>query len=76
MEEEIIVRGNGKYQAILKSGKPNLKNISIAQWVVAELAIFYKLQGESWLVGDGVLDYQSCTTKICQLVRRYSIESV
>ena len=63
---------------VLKSGprKPKLDNVSLSQWIVANLAILYKLQGESKLTGEGLLDYLLYTIKICQLVQRYSLTSV
>lgn len=78
VEEEIIVGGSGSHQVIVKSGpkKPKLENVSLAQWTVANLAILYKLQGENKLTSEGILDYLSYTTKICQLVQRYSLVSV
>ena len=73
-----MVGGNGSRQVILKAGpkKPRLEHITLAQWPVASLAILYKLHGESRLTGDSMLDYLSYTTKICQLVQRYSLISV
>ena len=78
MEEEIIVGGAGSHQVVLKSGprKPRLENVSLAQWTVANLAILYKLHGESKLSGDAILDYLSYKTKIYQLVQRYNLVSV
>ena len=35
------------------------------------LAILYKLHGESKLTEEGILDYLSYTTKVCQLVQRF-----
>lgn len=78
VEEEIIVGGNGAHQVVLKTGpkKPKLENITLAQWCVANNAILYKLVGESKLNACNILDYLSYTTKICQLVQRYSLVSV
>lgn len=78
VEEEIIVGGAGSHQVVLKSGpkKPRLENVSLAQWTVANLAILYRLHGESKLSGDSILDYLSYTTKVCQLVQRYNLVSV
>ena len=78
VEEEIIVGGNGSQQVVVKSGprKPKLENVSLAQWSVANLAILYKLVGEGKLHGGNILDYLSYTTKICQLVQKYTLVSV
>ena len=78
VEEEIIVGGNGTQQVIVKSGprKPKLENVTLAQWSVANLAILYRLIGESKLHAGNILDYLSYTTKICQLVQRYTLISV
>ena len=78
VEEEIVVGGSGSHQVVLKSGpkKPKLENVSLAQWTIANLAILYKLHGEAKLTGDGILDYLSYTTKVCQLVQRYNLVSV
>ena len=75
VEEEIIVGGNGTQQVIVKSGprKPKLENVTLAQWSVANLAILYRLVGESKLHAGNILDYLSYTTKICQLVQRYTL---
>ena len=78
VEEEIVVGGSGSHQVILKSGpkKPKLENVSLAQWTIANLAILYRLHGESKLTGEGILDYLSYTTKVCQLVQRFNLVSV
>ena len=78
VEEEIIVWGNGAHQVVLKTGpkKPKLENITLAQWCVANYAILYKLVGESKMNASNILDYLSYSTKICQLVQRYSLVSV
>ena len=78
VEEEIIVGGNGSQQVVVKSGprKPKLENVSLAQWSVANLAILYKLVAEGKLHGGNILDYLSYTTKICQLVQKYTLVSV
>ena len=78
VEEEIIVGGSGSHQVVVKSGpkKPKLENVSLAQWTVANLAILYKLKGDAKLTGEGVFDYLSYTTKVCQLVQRYNLVSV
>ena len=63
---------------VVKSGpcKPKLENVSLAQWSVANLAILYRLVAESKLHGGNILDYLSYTTKICQLVQRFTLISV
>lgn len=78
VEEEIVVGSNGTQQVILKSGpkKPKLESITLAQWSVANLAILYKLVEDGKLHSGNILDYLSYTTKICQLVQRYSLVSV
>ena len=78
VEEEAVVGGNGAQQVVLKSGprKPKLENVTLAQWSVANLAILYKLVSESKLHAGNILDYLSYTTKVCQLVQRYTLISV
>ena len=78
VEEEIVVGGSGATQVVLKSGprKPKLENVTLAQWSVANLAILYKLVAESKLHAGNILDYLSYTTKVCQLVQRYTLISV
>ena len=74
--EEEVVAGTGK-QIVVKSGlKPKLESVTLSQWSIANLAIMYKLMGEGRLVGQGVVDYLSYTTKIYQLTRRYENASV
>lgn len=78
IEEEIVVGGNGTQQVIVKSGprKPKLENVTLAQWSVANLVILYRLVAESKLHAGNILDYLSYTTKICQLVQRFTLLSV
>ena len=78
VEEEIIVGSNGSQQIVVKSGpkKPKLEQISLSQWSVANLAILYKLVEEGKINSANILDYLSYTTKICQLVQRYSLASI
>ena len=78
VEKEVVVGGNGAQQVVLKSGprKPKLENVTLAQWSVANLAILYKLVSESKLHAGNILDYLSYTTKVCQLVQRYTLISV
>lgn len=78
IEEEIVVGGNGSQQVVVKSGprKPKLENVTLSQWSVANLAILYRLVAESKLHAGNILDYLSYTTKICQLVQRYTLVSV
>ena len=78
VEEEVLLGGQGDQQIIVKSGpkKPRLENLSLSQWSVANLAILYRLIGENKLQGTNLLDYLSYTTKIYQLVQRYSLISV
>ena len=73
-----MLGGHGEQQVIVKSGpkKPRLENITLCQWSVANLAILYKLVGENKLQGPSLMDYLSYTTKIYQLVQRYSLVSV
>lgn len=77
-EEEIVVGDNGSQRLVLKSGpqKPRLESVTLAQWSVANLAILYKLLGDARLNAGNILDYLSYTTKICQLVQKYSLVSV
>ena len=78
VEGEIVVGGSGSHQVVLKSGpkKPKLESITLAQWTIANLAILYKLNGDGKLAGEGIMDYLSYTTKVCQLVQRYNLVSV
>ena len=78
VEEEIVVGGSGSHQVILKSGpkKPKLENVSLAQWTIPNLSILYRLHGEAKLTREGILDYLSYTTKVCQLVQRFNLVSV
>ncbi|MCG8113587.1 MAG: hypothetical protein N0E59_22785, partial [Candidatus Thiodiazotropha taylori] len=78
VEEEVVLGGQGDRQIIVKSGpsKPRLENVTLCQWSVANLAILYKLVGENKLSGLSLMDYLSYTTKIYQLVQRYTLVSV
>lgn len=73
-----MVGGNGSQQVVVKSSpkKPKLENVTLAQWSVANLAILYRLVSEPRLHAGNILDYLSCTTKVCQLVQRYTLVSV
>ena len=78
IEEETIIGGQGDQQIVVKSGprKPKLENLTLSQWSIANLAIIYKLVGENKLGGGSMLDYLSYTTKVYQLVQRFSLPSV
>ena len=77
VEEEIVVGRNGAQQ-VLKSGpkRPRLEPITLAQWSVANLAILYRVLDEGKVQATNILDYLSYTTKIWQLVQRFSLLSV
>lgn len=78
IEEEVVLGGEGEKQVVIKSGpkKPRLENLTLSQWSVANLAILYRLVGENKLQGPALMDYLSYTTKVYQLVQRYSLVSV
>lgn len=78
VEEEVVLGGQGDQQIVVKSGpkKPRIENLTLSQWSVANLAILYKLVGENKLQGPAMMDYLSYTTKIYQLVQRFSLVSV
>ena len=78
VEEEVVLGGQGDQQIVVKSGpkKPRLENLTLSQWSVANLAILYKLVSEQKLLGSSLMDYLSYSTKIYQLVQRYSLVSV
>ena len=78
VEEETVIGGHGDQQVIFKSGpkKPKLESLTLSQWSIANLAILYKMVGENVLVGQSMLDYLSYTTKVYQLVQRFSLMSV
>ena len=56
--------------------KVKLENVTLAQWSVANMAILYKLVGEGKLHAGNSLDCLSYTTKICQLLQKYSLISL
>ena len=78
VEEEVVLGSHGDQQFIDKSRpkNPRLENMTLSEWSVANLAILYKLVGENKLQGPALMDYLSYTTKIYQLVQRYSLVSV
>ena len=78
IEEEVVLGNQGDQQVIVKTGpkKPRLENLTLSQWSVANLAILYRLAGENRLQGPALMDYLSYTTKVYQLVQRYSLISV
>ena len=78
VEEEVVLGGHGDQQVIVKSGskKPRLENLTLSQWSLANLAILYCLVNDHKLQGSSLMDYLSYTTKIYQLVQRYSLVSV
>lgn len=78
VEEELVLGGQGDQQIIVKSGpkKPRLENLTLSQWSVANLSILYKLVSENKLIGTAMMDYLSYTTKVYQLVQRFSLVSV
>ena len=78
VDEDLVVGGQGEQQLIIKSGpkKPKLESLTLSQWSIANLAILYKLVNENKLVGPNLMDYLSYTTKVYQLVQRFSLGSV
>ena len=58
-----------------KKKKKRLETITLAQWSFANLAIPYRLVEELRLHTGNILDYLSYTTKICQLLQRYTLAS-
>ena len=78
LEEEMVVGGLGDQQLVIKSGptKPRLESLTLSQWSIANLAILYKLANEGKLLGASLMDYLSYSTKICQLVQRFSLVSI
>ena len=77
-EEDLVIGGQGDQQLLIKSGpkKPRLESLTLSQWSIANLAILYKLVGDGKLVGASLMDYLSYTTKVYQLVQRFSLASV
>lgn len=78
VEEEVVLGSQGDQQIVVKSGpkKPRLENLTLCQWSVANLAILYSLVGDNKLQGSALMDYLSYTTKVYQLVQKYSLVSV
>ena len=78
VEEEVLVEANGTQQVVVKTGprRPKLETVTLAQWSVANLAILYRLVEGSKLHAGNILDYLSYTTKVCQLLQRYTLVSV
>ena len=78
VEEDVILGGQGDQQIVVKSGpkKPRLEALTLSQWSVANLSILYKLVGDNKLAGTALMDYLSYTTKVYQLVQRFSLVSV
>ena len=78
VDEDLVVGGQGDQQLVIKSGpkKPRLESLTLSQWSVANLAILYRLVNEGKLVGPNLMDYLSYTTKVYQLVQRFSLSSV
>ena len=78
IDEDLVVGGQGEQQLVIKSGpkKPKLESLTLSQWSIANLAILYKLVNEGKLVGPSLMDYLSYTTKVYQLVQRFSLVSV
>ena len=77
-EEDLIIGGQGDQQLLIKSGpkKLRLESLTLSQWSIANLAILYNLVGDGKLVGASLMDYLSYTTKVYQLVQRFSLASV
>ena len=78
LEEDVLIGGQGEQQLVIKAGpkKPRLESLTLSQWSVANLAILYKLVNEGKLVGPSMKDYLSYSTKVYQLVQRFSLVSV
>lgn len=69
---------SGEQQLVIKSGprKPKFDSLTLSQWSVANLAILYRLVDEGKLVGPSVMDDLSYSTKMYQLVHKFSLVSV
>ncbi|MES9879858.1 MAG: hypothetical protein ABW185_03155, partial [Sedimenticola sp.] len=78
IEEEVVIGGQGDQHIVVKSGprRPKLDTLTLCQWSVANLSILYRLVGDNKLPGPALMDYLSYTTKIYQLVQKYSLISV
>ena len=76
--EEFLVGGQDEQQLVIKSGlkKPKLESLTLSQWSVTNLAILYRLANEGKLGGSSLMDYLSYSTKVYQLVQRFSLASV
>ena len=75
VDEELVVGGQGEQQLVIKSGskKPRLESLTLSQWSIANLAILYQLVNDGKLAGPSLMDYLSYTTKVYQLVQRFSL---
>ena len=74
----MVLGGQGDQQIVVKScpKKTKLESLTLSQWSVANLSILYKLVNENKLIGPALMDYLSYTTKVYQLVQRFSLVSV
>ena len=75
IEEDVVVGGEGEQKLVIKSGpkKPRLESLTLSRWSMANLSILYKLVNEGKLLGPRLMDYLSYTTKVYQLVQRFSL---
>ena len=79
-EEKVISTDSGSQTKLLLSighKKPKLENISVEEYGIANLRIFYELLTSAKLpTAADIRDYLSYSIKIFELARKYSWESV
>ena len=65
-------------QMVLRSTsrKPELQNVAIEEWMMANMRIMDALMADGVLFTAGIRDYMSYTIKICELFRSYDRASV
>ena len=75
--EEVVMQTKDGPQLVLRTNarKPRLEAVSLSQWSIANVAILHKLMLEGASMTT-VTDYLSHTTRIYQLVAKFSLQSV
>ena len=75
--EEIVMDSKNGPQLVLRSHtrKPKLESLTLSQWSIANVAILHKLMTQGASLST-VTDYLSHTTRIYQLIAKFSLQSV
>ena len=76
--EEKVIYGENGVEMLLRSGsrRPQLENISVEEWCLANTRIMHEMLEEGELNMNSIKDYMAYTVKVCDLFKRFDKVSV